>query len=699
MAKYRLTKNPKKSVNCEVLQENLNGYIVRFDNGMIKNVNKKNVYAFDRIDEAIINEGFVDDIKDGMSKFGKKVVTVVKNFFKDFFKIDNFVFFGSKRGGVMSVSHPINVVEGAENTTCVNYFPSLESMEYSKELGVDCHPVENYTYDSEYNGAIHFPINTNESKRTSFISALTEDANAKAWLKDDDRIQLSGKFGDWSQEEIVEKISTEYLGRVNNDPNVKGLLPLLIWGAPGIGKTSIMRAIKDKFGGHPGIISINGGAVGPDDFTMPAHIKKAFVEMYNASASKTKNQEKIDAAVDVIKDLPKTWLPVYDPTAPDAVIQNAIANGGKVVRDDDGNIVEVMDGPGGIFFIDEYSRFTLAAMDSLMQTPTTREIGSNSTLKFGSRWVIVCAANRDSDMSRKGSSNGALKWETAAKTRFMHVNFVPTYDIWLNWARSKNSTGQNNVLEDICQYVEHSAKKHGGRGDFYEMKRLKNNEELSRDDAYACPRTWEAFSSAIRVQYLKDDISAISSNNKDTGLKMSDIYADMYKQNGSITKYNDVREIPTEKLFSLCESNIGGNPTQRFIDYIGDVDFSLDNARDIMENGDLANTSLQDKIMSQNYNNILKNTYGPTLKAASESYMTDGNISKDALLNMYRYTNKLANVMKSKGSTERVWMPAVYNLGIAVINAAFGIDTTAKNTPYVDAFDYNRKVCLAHKIQ
>ena len=73
MAKYRLTKNPKKSVNCEVLQENLNGYIVRFDNGMIKNVNKKNVYAFDRIDEAVLNEGFVDDVKANMSKFGKKI--------------------------------------------------------------------------------------------------------------------------------------------------------------------------------------------------------------------------------------------------------------------------------------------------------------------------------------------------------------------------------------------------------------------------------------------------------------------------------------------------------------------------------------------------------------------------------------------------------------------------------------------------
>jgi hypothetical protein len=330
-------------------------------------------------------------------------------------------------------------------------------------------------------------------------------------------------------------------------------------------------------------------------------------------------------------------------------------------------------------------------MDSLMQTPTTREIGSNSTLKFGSNWVIVCAANRDSDMSRKGASNGALKWETAAKTRFMHVNFVPKCEDWLDWARSKNSLGQDNVLEKICQYVEYSAKKHGGRGDFYEMKRLVNNEGLNKDDAYACPRTWEAFSSAIRVQYL-------NSVAVDTESKKRNKYATKFAGKG-FEKYNDVSEIPTDKLFALGESIIGGNPTQRFIEYIGDVEFSIDNAKDIIENGDLADTPLQDKIMSQNYTNILKNIYGPTLKSASSSYMSNGKIAPDALLNMYRYTNKLADVIKAKNSTQRVWMSGVYNLGITVINAAFGIDTAERNTPYKNALDYNKKVCLAHGIQ
>ena len=68
MAKYRLEKNRKKSVNCEVLYENLNGYIVRFDNGMIKNVKKSNVYALDKIDEAVL-----DDIRAGLSNFGIRV--------------------------------------------------------------------------------------------------------------------------------------------------------------------------------------------------------------------------------------------------------------------------------------------------------------------------------------------------------------------------------------------------------------------------------------------------------------------------------------------------------------------------------------------------------------------------------------------------------------------------------------------------
>jgi hypothetical protein len=88
-----------------------------------------------------------------------------------------------------------------------------------------------------------------------------------------------------------------------------------------------------------------------------------------------------------IKDLPKDWLPVYDPRKDADVnpeLGNAIANGGGLIKDDNGNDI-IENGPGGILFIDEYSRLSLAGLDSLMMLPTTRNIGSNSTLRLGDR--------------------------------------------------------------------------------------------------------------------------------------------------------------------------------------------------------------------------------------------------------------------------------------------------------------------------
>ena len=180
---------------------------------------------------------------------------------------------------------------------------------------------------------------------------------------------------------------------------------MLIWGAPGIGKTAIIRSlvdiVKEKTGNDITIISVNGGNVGPDDFTMPATVRRTIT---NDDMDDADNDDFKGATKTVIKDLPKDWLPLFNPSGYNPELLNAIANGGGLVKDEDGNDV-INNGPGGIFFIDEYSRMTQAGMDALMQTPTTREIGSNSTLRFGDRWVIVCAANRKSDMSRRGGSD------------------------------------------------------------------------------------------------------------------------------------------------------------------------------------------------------------------------------------------------------------------------------------------------------
>ena len=76
-----------------------------------------------------------------------------------------------------------------------------------------------------------------------------------------------------------------------DDPTGK---PLMIWGAPGIGKTQIVKAVLEANGGGR-LIDIQTSKMAPDDWALPAIAKMEAGEMKAL-------------------DLPKSWLPVYKPT-------------------------------------------------------------------------------------------------------------------------------------------------------------------------------------------------------------------------------------------------------------------------------------------------------------------------------------------------------------------------------------------------
>lgn len=414
MAKYKL-KNSNNVVNCEILNESVNDYIVRFKNGVIQNVPKNRITNLDNIDEGVLDtvRGAAETVNKYGRKFASKVKDIaqkVKEFFVQALVVDNYVLFKDVNGDVIPAVHPINAMEGARNSNAVNYVPGIDTVNLCNELGLEPEAIENFEFDGEYEGAVQFEefddANTNESTKSSssLLRTLFEaDEEKEIRLKKDEKIDLHGTFCDYNQQDIIDTIYEEYMARYNGqDPQT---LPLFIWGAPGIGKTAIIHSLKDivkkETGKEITIFAINGGNVGPDDFTMPATIfKKASVE--GSLNDDYKGQGKTS-----IKDLPKDWLPVYDARKNADInpeLGNAIANGGGLIKNDDGT--ETIDnGPGGILFIDEYSRMSLAGMDALMQLPTTRKLGSNDTLTLGDRWVVVCAANRPEDMSRRGSSD------------------------------------------------------------------------------------------------------------------------------------------------------------------------------------------------------------------------------------------------------------------------------------------------------
>ena len=671
MAKYKL-KNSNNVVNCEILNESANDYIVRFKNGVIQNVPKNRITNLDNIDEGVLDtvRGAAEAVNKYGRKFASKVKDIaqkVKEFLVKAFVANGFVVFKGTENKFLEASHPVNAMEGAKNTNSVNYVPGADTVELCNELGITPEAVENYEFEGEYEGAIDFSSATNESVKgsTSLLKTLFEAEDTH--LSKSEKISLKGTFCDWSQEQIVNYMANEYMSRYEGrKPNS---LPLLIWGAPGIGKTSIIRSLKEVVKNETGkeinIISINGGNVGPDDFTMPASIVKTLTSNDIEDAD---NDDFKGATQTVIKDLPKTWLPVYNPQSEEAdpALLNAIANGGGLTRDENGNDV-IENGPGGIFFIDEYSRMTQAGMDALMQTPTTREIGSNSTLRFGDRWVIVCAANRKSDMSRRGGSE-ALAFEGASKTRFNHCNFVPDPKEWLDWAKKDSSRrpGRKNVLTDIVSYIESELKRDPKDfGDFYEMWSHPTG-ELNGEKGTANPRTWEALSETLIDQCLENRFGK---------------------------RYPAISSMPKAALAHIASGIVGADVAKRFATFVAQFSlFTPADAENVWTKGDNAKYEIikQQKLNSSNIEEYFTNHIFPLLKDCYPGGLENG-VAPDAALHFMQFLEACC------------YDGGQFNLNrFKTISTMFGfefnVDLKSLHGPYADAANYKEEVIAKNEL-
>lgn len=700
MARYKL-KNSNNTVNCEILNESAGDYIVRFKNGVIQNVPKNRVSQLDKIDEGVLDT--VRQAAGEINKYGRKFVSRVKDiaqkvrdFIVNVFTVDDFVFF-TNENGIISSSHPANCIAGAKSTNSVNFYPGSDVVSVCKDMNIGANPVENYQFSGVYDGPIQFKSYDYllESCKSSLLFSLNE-AEDDRFSKLGGGLNLHGTFHDWNAEEIINNIYEEWSARVAGiEPNT---LPMMIWGAPGIGKTSILRTlqqtIESKSGAKISIISVNGGNIGPDDFTMPANIS-VYVSSNQIDELGVIDDDKFKGAKRTyIKDLPKDWLPVYDTKkalSNNPELSNAIANGGGLIKDEKGND-KIQNGPGGIFIIDEFSRMSESGIKALMNTPTSREIGASSSLKLGDRWVIVCLANRTDDMGRSGKRE-ALVWEPASKTRFNHVNFVPDPMAILNYFHSKvkkkrkdyeyaeltpqeaigdienivgneDSYSDRYVVENIVyDYLLQDYQKHPGDwGDLYEMYDFKNG-VLDGEKATCCPRTWEAVSWVL--------FNKIHFGNE---------------------KYKDVTDIPRNELVRLLSGIIGKDPALRFATFAGTRSvFKLEDAENVWKNGDNAQYEVLNKINSANSQNLMLNHIIPLLKTCSP------NLQKypGAVLNFFKFLELYCSSDKASGYNGNLFMKAFNEF-----QSEFNIDLGGQSdeTIYDDTLTYVYKKFNEHNL-
>lgn len=218
---------------------------------------------------------------------------------------------------------------------------------------------------------------------------------------------------------------------------------LMIWGAPGIGKTAILMNVleemKDRFSDYQLIVKTLSNET-PDNFTLPAYVE------INGEQRAT--------------DIPKTWLPVYKPTgdpAQDAQLSEACGR--------------------GLLFIDELSRATPQVLNVVL--PLVNE-GIFNGFKLGDGWTIIVASNREED-----ETSGQTTIGNALSNRFAQVYYEPTVDTWRDWADK-----QGFMSPLLTQWLSMSDREEFSGGKFYYYDPNEEYDGEATTHLMCTPRSW-----------------------------------------------------------------------------------------------------------------------------------------------------------------------------------------------------------------
>lgn len=218
---------------------------------------------------------------------------------------------------------------------------------------------------------------------------------------------------------------------------------LMIWGAPGIGKTAILNSVLEELGkdfkDYQLIVKTLSNET-PDNFTLPDYVE------INGERKAT--------------DIPKTWLPVYKPS-------------GDAKRD---QMLDEACGKG-LLFIDELSRATPQVLNVIL--PLINE-GVFNGYKLGSGWSIVVASNREED-----EMAGQTPIGSALGNRFAHVYYEPTVHSWREWADK-----QGFMSPLLLEWLSMTDDEEFSGGKFYYWDPNSEKELDSSSRLICTPRSW-----------------------------------------------------------------------------------------------------------------------------------------------------------------------------------------------------------------
>ena len=465
--------------------------------------------------DTFINEGFGDFIKKGIKK--------VKSFFKNMVvKFNNFIAMFDDKGEIIDASSPYTALNYISNGEIkgVTAFTTVKN-EY---LNDNVQSVASIVESPEYYGIID--KNSREYRNYLTMVDMINEHYSKYGEKLNEaaeRVGFSGESGGLRDSRDIKSKDLKFLlnQAIKNVPAYKDEDyggAILIWGAPGIGKSTIPKAIINEWNNNhdinnqKAVMVVECGNLTVDGFSLPLPMTKTmgeYMKEHPRVESQLREQgyniderEFLDTEIKVSGEALKTWLPCYKESTVDEIneIRNAIANGHVVKKRKGGRMKVTETTEGGILLFDEFFRANESIFKILMQFILTRTF--NDEYILGDKWAIIACSNRpndDEEVARGFESTGAV-----VGTRFGggQFNFIPDCDEWEKWAIEYGHF-DDATITFLMQSQDPTS------GEYTNWHTIKPQEYVSGKTAWPTPRTWSLLMTELKNIMENEGYSSI----------------------------------------------------------------------------------------------------------------------------------------------------------------------------------------------
>lgn len=546
----------------------------------------QNIMDFD----TFLNEGFVDTIKSGFNKVKKAIKAIaakVNDFYIALFNEDGTLF------------------NATNKFTTLNYVASGKVQGAKAYSGTDSSLLNANVKSKatiEDNGEYYGYIKKDSNEYKNFLTLLdalnknpeTGNDEVSESLINEEQMPLSSEgtgidgvvdIGSDMLKDLMREMLDEAPAYKRNGEESK---TIMIFGAPGIGKSSIPKSIIEEYNAgkdskKKALVVIECGDLTMDGLYLPTPEFTTLADKLQKNPEVLKNLNLTDDELESFKkervgqtsESPKTWLPVYMPTTDRKknIALNASANGrtiDKYIYDEElGESVPVEETTteGGIIMFDEFLRADPEMFKVLMQIVLNRRLASGH--KFGSKWAFVCCSNRpcdDEEVLKRYESLSA-----AASTRFLKgvYNFIPDFYEWKEWAETKGGFDEYTLefisRTDGSNKQDYKVQSYKGEKTATSFKNWHNVDmDDRRNFVSPMPRTWAALMDDINTEIRRRGVDnildlpnewiktkAMSVIGKDTGERYANFLSTMARKGGPKMRelFNtDGYEIDTEEF-------------------------------------------------------------------------------------------------------------------------------------------------------